>query len=316
MEQLTFQLRQDCTNAFNILKQQLLSGEHFVRQPPVVQLQFVDNGSLNASVSVDFDDNLILSIDDTLLLQLFTHIDTQRDAIFSLSDLDSDDELMQQLILEQVYNFALYFVLLHEVYHLLGGHLGYICARGRGSRLSEEDVSQAEQKYDIKQLLAFYFEFEANAHALITLVNDLNFGDIERLLLTSKVSKEKIPESPVLMELSGPGRTEAFKLLLCANWMVIVLLEAQQKTSVNHPAPPSRLLAITSTMLAWYCELDEITVNEQGAMTQEVDEPIIDTIEHFLFHVARPVIVNMWSFPDLETSQRIGFSDGIEVAGA
>lgn len=80
--------------------------------------------------------------------------------------------------------------------------------------------------------LAFYFELEAGA--LNHLSNDMCFADLATLLSPGdNLTGENSPavETPSIMALEGDLRIKAFKLLLSSVWMLIVLLEAQQKNS-------------------------------------------------------------------------------------
>ena len=188
------------------------------------------------------------------------------------------------------------FVILHEMFHLLSGHVGLLRARAGKKRSAFDELSigagrsGAGGASEPDLLQAYYLEIEADNTALQWLMQE------EPLDVVSTMKRRR--EAPVA-DLTGRERVIGFRLLVATIWLVIRHLEARRskrtKRSDSHPLPAARVLAAIGTIGEQFAELTELRSDREGQMHQVLSAAQADALRVLFRQVLRPVMTASWS---------------------
>lgn len=235
----------------------------------------------------------ILEINQGMLQILAESIAAARDQIVSAIDPTKVIQQDIELTLNTVYDVAVHFVLLHELYHVYEGHLDYLAERHSRNVYSETERCFGGDDPGLDQQTAYYLEMEADSSALVSLLIHINFHGILEI-----VSKFDTPESDAVFvqELTGQTRIASYRIVLCAIWIVGVLMETNRPESVDNGFPLARMLSLVSTLMSWYVETNELQENEKGELLQNLSQHQVNKLNEYLEQVAKPVISQLWFF--------------------
>ncbi len=225
---------------------------------------------------------------------LFSTINTSS-AFVGLAVIDKhDDQFDLDVLLTTVFDVAVYFILLHELYHVYEGHLGFLVSETSLGLLSEASLALAEPTEDFDASAAYFFEMEADGAAVASLVSHLNFRDV---LAQAQAFGALDPAHQVFDELRGEARDYVFRVVLASAWITTALMELHRSDPSKGLLPSTRLLAMCSGLMAWYAQIDSARLNEHGELIQTLSQEQTDSISRFLERVAKPVCTHLWDFP-------------------
>lgn len=313
-EPLLSMLKEDAEQAFLRLTNNIHSIVECHRQPPVFSFDWNPLDQFDAAVKISQPTEFTVIVYEGLIKKIYQTINDNQAALISV--IQGQNEIAkpyeQEQVLTEIYDISVHFVLLHEIYHVLGGHIDYKAAHQPHSEYSESQIGFATS--DETTFKSNYFlELEADSNAIISLIEAIN---IESLLgRCAQLSDTDTGASALHWLQDGAPRELGFRTLLAGVWVVIVLLEASLKRSPAHPMPSARLLSAMSTVMAWFCNMTHVRIDKKGQLLQSAEHLDNLLLDRFLFHVAKPIIVGLWNFPDSDTSQRMGFNDSSDNAG-
>lgn len=216
------------------------------------------------------------------------------------------------VLLTNLYDVAVHFVLLHELYHVYSGHLAYSRKNFGLNCVSEAKLGLSEGATGLDEVTAYYLEFEADSNAVTSLLSHVRFEGLHRQAGRYSELDESISS---VHEMDGQARAYGFRMVLAAVLITGALIEANRRNSLKHPLPAARLLSLAATSMAWYAELDAMQPEVSGAFSQMLSDKQIASLEDFLFQVVKPIFVMLWEFPDVATSERLGLYSKTSNAG-
>lgn len=177
------------------------------------------------------------------------------------------------------------FVVFHEMFHVLCGHLDerIHASAGHGLELEELPLDQPPRD-DVdgkhERDLAFFMELEADASALQFMTECCTIDDIRPLLAASDA------ELDVISDLTGPDKILAFRLLFAGIWQVV--LQFESSAAQTHPWPAARLFSLLSTLMEHYVEGATLVDVERGQALRLTTDAAVDTATEYLRHVVGP----------------------------
>jgi hypothetical protein len=202
------------------------------------------------------------------------------------------------------------FVILHEVFHLLCGHVEEFSRRDEelNRPLDEMHFGIDNSGFDERptmalaqdELLKAYFrEVEADDCALQCLLQLPMQDALLEIVASIDTPDDSIPTQP--LQLTGFAQVVAFRLVFASAWTIMWLFEARRsqeirKASHRHPLPAARLLAALFTIMEEFAGLIS-TPDGRGRRSCILSETTAASSRLFLDAVLKPVFKMPW--PDL-----------------
>lgn len=301
-------LKQDCRHVLENALHGLRSQRSLTKPIPELSIAFSKDFSLKARVGWLTRDckSVLITISDGFLRDLYNNVTRHASLIAAAMDAnEADNDAM--LIYEAVYDWSIQFVLHHELFHLLCGHLDLASAMSSPADVVDESYNLSENQADIeKNDLHYYFlEMEADSSAIVWLAHKLIMGSVNNLLIHRNLANEPISEAAT--ELVGPAKISAYRTLFMAIWLVISLMERDRiggdKKNESHPLPSARIIAAIHTLIESYSSL-VVTRMERGRTYAKLDDQHIVEIAEFQKMVAGPFCAFFSGFPDAADQDR------------
>lgn len=287
-------LTDDCRQAFERLDGGLRRVLCPGRSLPILDFQLWDKSRFNARVRHRGKDaeRATVEVNTGLLLSVFNTIDASTDMVYRcVLGSSSNEKIDQDVLCTIVYDVALHFVLLHEMYHIYEGHMAYLHAR-RGIAVFQElgrcfDGSDE----DLDTETAYFLEFEADGSALVSLLTHIELASLRQVVATVESLEE---HCVVVQDFPGLARDIGFRLILSATWIVASLMESGRNQDQKTVLPRARMLSLVSTLMSWYAELDNLRQTNAGELIQRLDDSQASKTRAFLEHIAKPVLTTHW----------------------
>ena len=233
---------------------------------------------------------------------------------------DHSAPAVSDLIAAAAIELLLSFVVLHEIFHILCGHVDERKASSTATKLAFEEhslnIDHAGDQVDslvgsVTQLIreSYYMELEADNCALQCLSQlPLPKSFIE--ILSCFETEDEATEFTSLDECDGVRRLVGYRFLLVITWQMIQIMEARRGPNLrkrfnDHPYPGARLLAAIATLLESFAGL---AVDKAGDRTITLDEATSSDMKLFNEQVLKPVLKQEW--PVRDTSNAIS---GVET---
>lgn len=192
------------------------------------------------------------------------------------------------------------FVVLHELFHILAGHLReqekYLDSR---RPLSEMSLGMADSnditEFDESELLrSYYREFEVDDCALQALVQEKSLD-----FLSSIETEEQ--DGLLAYDLTnsyGLPKVFGFRLIAVSAWLMVRLIESKRAPQIReqfelHPLPSARLLSCFTTLLEEYTQLSGEEMDAGGRRSRKPTEGESESIVEFFELVFKPLAVHL-----------------------
>jgi hypothetical protein len=203
--------------------------------------------------------------------------------------------------LSAIEELAISFVLLHELFHLMGGHLDWLAKKRNIARFDEDSLGLAfESRFAngskagptrASLVTSYVLESEADCNAIQWLMQHASLGRLSKLLRTN--------QAPV-MDFTTPQRRVAFRLALGAVWLVIRRMEASRALQMQsrrntHPLPITRLFMAFGTFVQEYSVISEIHFDDDGGGQHTLSDKDVRSMRDFLKLVLSPVLKTDWN---------------------
>lgn len=311
---------QDATAQFGAILSNLTSALELDRPLPPITLRRTPQSGVTARIRRTQSGRVFIDLGDEFLYRLLNLIelldDAQLTALLGADRITPPDADRLEAARVALYGVAEQFVLHHELFHLLCGHLDQQPAESSGRALSLQEMS-ASARSRVRRggraddpALRLYVELEADNTALQFLVDRCIVGDLAPVLPESDVANTP------LSTLEGPAKAPAFRLTFAAVWLVLWLFEDLRcdEPSESHPWPAARLMALFFTLLPYYADLatDPADSDEERFATLTAESATLAT--EYMIHVVSPAmkfvvaladddeIVRQYRDPDLSRS--------------
>lgn len=192
-----------------------------------------------------------------------------------------------------LYSVAEQFLMHHELFHLLCGHLDQRSAElgEAGFAIDELELAASakaqpgKRRPSTKADLPFFVELEADASAIQFLADRAAMGDIARIIANA--------EDRPISELEGQERATAFRLCIASVWLVMLLFEGLHDgddASLSHPWPAARIMGLLFALAPFYASITDITEDAKGdrftVLTGDTPERMTD----YLINAVKPAM--------------------------
>jgi hypothetical protein len=196
---------------------------------------------------------------------------------------------------------AIGFILLHEIFHLVNGHFGWVETNaehlgfdeGRlGLHLDAGGSGAGRPVATYSRISdAYVLESEADCSAIQWMVQETAPAGMRRLFGLGETPIQLFPKR---------RRAEAFRLFLATVWLVIRKLEAGREKSMRnnsktHPLPVTRLFVAFGMLTQQYCRISGLRFDAQGGGQYTLTERDVASMREFLAEILRPVLTSDWN---------------------
>lgn len=243
--------------------------------PDHVQIQFGD-GFVKSLL------NLIDGLSDQQLSRLLSPDDS---AIAGANELE-DTRIVLYSVAEQ-------FLMHHELFHLLCGHLDQRADElgDAGRALDELELAAFSKsqppkpKASVKADLPYFVELEADASAIQFLADRTAMGDLARIVVDA--------ETRPISDLEGPERAKAFRLCIASAWLVMLLFEGLRdgdEASLSHPWPGARIMGLLLALAPFYASVTDITEDPNGDRFTTLTDRTAESMVDYLMNAVNPAM--------------------------
>ena len=207
----------------------------------------------------------------------------------------------QAAVLSAIEEVAISFVLLHELFHLMGGHLDWLAKKRNIAQFDEDSLGLAFESGSANGsqtrptraslVTSYVLESEADCNAIQWLIQHASLGRLSKLLRTK--------QAPV-MHFRTAQRHVAFRLALGAVWLVIRRMEASRAQQMQsrrntHPLPITRLFMAFGTFVQEYSVISEIHFDEEGGGQHTLSDEDVRSMRDFLKQILGPILKTDWN---------------------
>ena len=223
-------------------------------------------------------------------------------------EFDATDDAVTSMVTDAVESIVVSFVVLHEVYHILAGHLnvglddepsrGHLYAV-RESSLGFSAAVELGTPIDVHRLRRCYYqEHEADNSALQCLMQLPVLEPVADLIGAIEVEDDQDGTPARPCEMTGIHQLVMFRLLAASSWLIVQLVEfkrnfALRKSFDEYPLSSARLLSALSTLLEEFAGLSVTSVDASGAGFHTLSDEGIAEIRRYLPLVLKPLAVHL-----------------------
>ena len=294
----------------------ILESEDLKRLPPKVRLRISSDVDASECAKINWHPELQILISKAFLPSLHQEVEKLSPALIRLAFASPRAQKEgQTAILSAVEDIAISFVLLHELFHLMGGHFGWLSKHRNIDRFDERHLGFAlavrsrRRKVHVAapgipanspsrsaMTTSYVLESEADCNAIQWLTRYSVLAGLRTLL--------RAKDSP-MTDFAPKHRQAAFRLALAAIWLVIRRMESSrttliQSSSEEHPLPITRLFMAFGTFVKEYSAISDISFDDHGGGYHRLSDDDVTSMREFLMLIMRPVLIADWN-PDRET---------------
>lgn len=287
----------DATARFAAVLANLTRALDFHQPLPPIRLARTKNRKVNARVRRLRADRVVIEFGDEFLhrlLNLISLLDDDRLAalVYGAQLPEESDPDRLEATRVALYSVAEQFVIHHELFHLLCGHLDQQIEASGQKRLSINETpgtpwsAPARATISSGSALSLYIEMEADNSALQFLVDRCAIADLAAVFPSLKEGQG------TLSTLEGPIKAPAFRLLFAAVWLVLWLFEDLRDgaASISHPWPSARLLALLFTLLPYYADMASDPEDADGERFAVLTEHTAALATEYMLEVVSPAM--------------------------
>jgi hypothetical protein len=287
---------------FSLLWRGVLSGAQIHAQPPPLTITFSDRLSSKRGVRIRGAGSFVIEVSTKFALDLHAELRTVEETLVALAFRSSRARRARHgEVLAIVEEFTISFILLHEIYHLIGGHMAWVARRPSGLTFDEQrfGLHFALGQHGLKGSApsyaliadAYLLESEADCSAIQWIVQEMSQPRLQRLLGT---------RAEHMTFFSGRQRLVSFRLCLASVWLAIRRLESAREElmrneSRTHPLPVTRLFAAFGTFIQHYSSISDMRFDSQGGANRKLTESDVISMREFLRQVLNPVLTSDWN---------------------
>lgn len=229
-------------------------------------------------------------------------------------------------VAESIVHLSTSFVVCHELFHVLNGHVAAVRATTRGKTRQLAFVEAAHLALTTQRghgagrdasatgqrmLEAYYYELEADNTALQWVMQESPLSPMLRAV-AELTDARAVVAADISALPDGWGRVLAFRALISALVLTVRLLERQrgrmrQEPDASHPYPMARLFAGVFTVLEQFAEITEFALEPDGGKVARLTTRGAKDVKTFLGMVMKPVVAAPWASPDAASSDGFTF---------
>lgn len=292
---------QDADDRFAAVVAGMRSALALDRPLPDVRLELTGDRSVTARVLKSPWGDVLVEIGDGFLQDLLNVIE-QLDAdqltllMTRPGEAASASPFLHNDVRTALFSIAEQFVMHHELFHVLCGHLDQHIASAAGHSIAIDESRSAlyasvsapfDGQMTAERELSLFIELEADNSALQWLAHRCAIGDL--MVVLPSMADGAVPLSRVALV----DKAIAFRLCFAAVWLVLLSFErsgASERTSTTHPWPSARLFALLVTLMPYYVEGADVHEDDQGQRFVVLDDETLEPTRSFLLDVVRPAM--------------------------
>lgn len=278
-----------------------------------INLKIVDDTTGKFTARVSPGESFDIEISAVFLDEIVQWVENSENSLMAacLKGLESErNHIEKRVVFDALSESVISFVLLHEIFHVLAGHIDRYCSDTSlglfafdetGQSLENDDPESAISSEHILQEL-YCCELEADNCAIQCLAQMPLPPHFLDFLTDVGPGEERHAE---LEEMEGASVVDVvmYRVLLISVWMMVKILEHKlgsrlAKRSKRHPYPGARILAAIASIMEEFCNLD---LPASGPKTFTLDHHAVAQINLFIDQVMEPVLKQPWPlmFSDL-----------------
>ena len=254
------------------------------------------------------DQTVFIEVAYRFVGELQTLIAKNREALtnacFDGVEFDPADPVATQAVAEAAKSLTISFDVLHEVFHLLSGHLS-VGVSDDVSAASSQTIGESSLDFTMHDGLdatveivplrrRYYRELEADNCALQCLSQLPLPAPVMNLLDSIQFDDSEAPVPNRILELDSIHRAMGFRLLAATSWLIVQLIELKRSIFLKrklreYPLSSARLLAGLTTLLEESAGLSGARVDSTGRRSHTLTEEDVENIRWFLSYVLKPV---------------------------
>lgn len=296
MTTLSAEVKRNWNGLFSSLWSAVLEDSQLKRQPPPLVIGFSEKLQPGAAPSLASGDPFVITVPIGFAKSLHEEVRGLSNQLPVLAfDSPPSSRAATKQTLEVVESFSVSFILLHEIFHLVAGHAGWVNRRSRSLSFEKGQTGlplsyAASQSYTAASK-AYLLEAEADCSAIQWMCQVLLPALLHRLLET---------RIKPIQFLSGRHRVVAFRILLASIWLAIRRLESAREellrnNSKTHPLPTTRVFGAFGTLLMQYSRISNMRYDSDGGAQHKLSETDVTAIRRFLRLVLGPVLKCDWN---------------------
>ncbi len=194
--------------------------------------------------------------------------------------------------------------MLHEVFHLVCGHIGWLGGPRRKGDLPFDEArvgvaglvskkskrTVASEATSEKIARAYMFEAEADGLAIQWLTRESAFPSADGFSIQGLTFLRRLPKG---------DRKLAYRLVLGAVWFTLRRMEATRiarmsARSDTHPLPGARTIMAISMLAREYAAISKVEIDERGTAHRVLTAREASRLREFMREVALPVLRADW----------------------
>lgn len=284
------------------------------RIPRIRAPRFVDDRAAAGLAVVSFRAPHTIDISRRLLRDVAAELRSNRAIVRTAVLADVSDRSnhsrhnLDAIVTQCILDLSASFLIIHELFHILGGHVGAARARRAGQGVGMYALVDASSDIASRgatpetAIRAYYREVEADNSALQWMMLAEPRRSI-RTLLAAVSSADATTCTCIALLDDGPGRFTVFRALVTALLLMIRILERRRGAQIRaaapeHPYPATRLLAGLFTLMEQFVEITKPAIDRRGRKTQRLSDVQAQGMRQFFRTVLSPVLKLPWSSRD------------------
>jgi hypothetical protein len=290
------EVKRNWNGIFASLWTAVLEDSQLRKPPPSLEMVFSGRLPAGAAPSLASVEPFVITVSTRFAMSLHSEIRSLSDQ-FALLAFDSapSSRVRARRALEVFEAFTVTFIILHEMFHLVAGHAGWVNRRSRSLSFAQGQMGlplsyAASQSY-APTAKAYLLESEADCSAIQWMCQVLMPVSLQRLLGTHITN---------IQFFSGEHRVIAFRILLASVWLAIRRLESAREelmrnNSKTHPLPTTRVFGAFGTLLMHYSRISNVRYDADGGAQHRLSGADVAAIQTFLKRVLGPVLKCDWN---------------------
>jgi hypothetical protein len=307
MESRQDELKAYWLNRFSVVWGELSEDSQILDEPPNLSLSLSDRLSSRRAARIRGGKRIVIEVSTQFAQNLEDGFSEVQSILVNLMSGSSAAERLDPTeVVELFRELTSTFVILHEIFHLIAGHIGWILSKRRGWNFDEEALglqldSGRRKKAGPEPSYAaiadaYLLESEADCTAVQWMILSMSQPTIRRILGT---------RARTIMTIPKQRRVVAFRLVVAAVWLVIRTMESARRevianNSKTHPLPSTRAYTVFGECLSAYSVIDDLRYDSQGGGQHTLSDDDVNSMNEFLKKVLLPVLRSDWN-PRSET---------------
>jgi hypothetical protein len=289
-------------NRFATVWEELRNDSQLQDVPPDLFLCFSDRLSSKKAARIRGGKRLVIEISNQFVQGLEEDFSELQGMLVNLMSGSPVAERLEPVDVTKLFReLTSSFVILHEIFHLISGHVAWRLSKRPGQHFDEADLGLQLGSSRRKETSsnpsysaiadAYFLESEADCTAVQWMILSMSQPTLRRILET---------RARTIMTFPKQRRVVAFRLLVAAVWLVIRTMEsARRKVIANgsntHPLPSTRAYTVFGECLSAYSVVEDVRYDSRGGAQRTLSDNDVRSMNEFLKKVLIPVLRSEWN---------------------